>query len=194
MFLSNRSVTHANSEWCVLTVSSAVSCLFDHQTTVSCYNFKLDKDIIHAGLRTGIYGCDMIQTIKRFWVLLSNTNSYICTQLIGFKYCYLLTDKIKCSFFQAVVVLILLYGCTTWTLAKCMEKRLDGNYTRMLRAVLNNSWRQHPTKQQLYGHLPPITKTIQVRQTRHAGHCWRSKVELMSDILLWTSSYGKTTS
>ncbi len=25
-----------------------------------------------------------------------------------------------------------------------------------------------------YGHLPPITKTIQVRRTRHAGHCWRS--------------------
>ena len=31
-----------------------------------------------------------------------------------------LTDKIKCSFFQAVVVSILLYGCTTWTLTKRM--------------------------------------------------------------------------
>ena len=31
-------------------------------------------------------------------------------------------------------------------------KKLDGNYTRMLRAILNKSWRQHPTKQQLYGH------------------------------------------
>ena len=53
-------------------------------------------------------------------------------------------------------------------------KKLDGNYTRMLRAILNKSWRQHPTRHQLYGHLPPITKTIQVRRTRHAGHCWRS--------------------
>ncbi len=34
-----------------------------------------------------------------------------------------------------------------------MEKKLDGNYTRMLRAILNKSWRQYPTKQQLYGHL-----------------------------------------
>ena len=50
-----------------------------------------------------------------------------------------LTDKIKRSFFQAAVVSILLYGCTTWTLTKCMEKKLDGNYTRMLRAILNNS-------------------------------------------------------
>ena len=80
-----------------------------------------------------------------------------------------LTDKMKCSFFQAVVTLILLYGCTTWTLTKRLEKKLDGNYTRMLRAILNKSWRQHPTRHQLYGHLPPITKTIQVRRTRHAG-------------------------
>ena len=71
-----------------------------------------------------------------------------------------------------------------------LERRLDGNYTRMLRAVLNKSWRQHPTRLQLYGHLPPITKTIQVRRTRHAGHCWRSKDELISDVLLWTPTYG----
>ena len=72
-----------------------------------------------------------------------------------------------------------------------MEKKLDGNYTRTLWAILNKSWRQHPTKQQLYGHLPPITKTIQVRRTRHAGHCWKSWDELTSDILLWTSSHGR---
>ena len=67
-----------------------------------------------------------------------------------------------------------------------LEKKLDGNYTRMLRAILNKSWRQHPTRHQLYGHLPPITKTIQVRQTRQAGHCWRSRDELIRDVLLWT--------
>ena len=66
-----------------------------------------------------------------------------------------LTDKMKRSFFQAAVTSILLYGCTTWTLTKRLEKKLDGNYTRMLRAILNKSWRQHPTRHQLYGHLPP---------------------------------------
>ena len=71
---------------------------------------------------------------------------------------------------QAVVVSILLYGCTTWTLTKRLEKKLNGNYTRMLWAILNKSWRQHPTRHQLYALLPPITKTIQVRWTRHAGH------------------------
>ena len=86
-----------------------------------------------------------------------------------------LTDKMKCSFFQAAVVSILLYGCTTWTLT-----------------ILNKSWRQHPTRHQLYGHLPPITKTIQARRAMHAGHCWRSKDELISDVLLWTPAYGQS--
>ena len=80
-------------------------------------------------------------------------------------------------FFQAVVISILLYGCTTCTLTKSMEKKLDGNYT-----ILNKSWRQYPTKQQLYSHLPLI---------RYVGHCWRCKDELISDILLWTSSHGQ---
>ena len=65
--------------------------------------------------------------------------------------------------------------------------RLD----RMLRAILNKSWWQHPTWHQLYGLLPPITKTIQIRRTRHAGHYWRSRDELISDVLLWTPTYGR---
>ena len=97
----------------------------------------------------------------------------------------------KRSFFQAPVVSILLYGYTTWTLTKRLEKRIDGNYTKMLRAIFNNSWRQHSTMHQLYGHLHRITKTIKVIRTNHAGHCWRSKDELISDILLWTPSYGR---
>ena len=98
----------------------------------------------------------------------------------------------KRSFFQAAVVSILLYGCTTWTLTKRLEKKLNGNYTRMLRAILNKSWQQHPTRRQLYGHLPPVTKTIQARRTRHAGHCWRSKDKIVSDVLLWTPAYGQS--
>ena len=102
-----------------------------------------------------------------------------------------LTDKMKGSFFQAVDASILLYGCTTWTLTKRLEKKLDGNYTRMLRAILDKSCRQHPTRHQLYGHLSSITKTILVTQTRHAGHCWRSRDELTSDVLLWTPAYSR---
>ena len=73
-----------------------------------------------------------------------------------------LTDKMKRSFFQAAVTSILLYGCTTWTLTKRLEKKLDGNYTRMLRAILNKSWQQHPTRHQLYGHLPLSRKLFKL--------------------------------
>ena len=92
----------------------------------------------------------------------------------------------KRSFFQTTLVSILLYGCTIWTLNKRAEKKLGGNYTKMLQAISKKSWRQHTTKQQLYSHLPLITKTIQVRRTKHEEHCWRSGDELISDILLWT--------
>ena len=48
-----------------------------------------------------------------------------------------------------------------------------------------------PTRHQLYGHLSPITKTIQVIRTRHAGHCWRSRHEFIRDVLLWISTHGR---
>ena len=96
------------------------------------------------------------------------TNAWIAIDRLSVIWKLDLSNKINCSFFQAAIVSVLLNGCTTWTLTKHMEKKLESNCTRMLRAVLNKSWRHHPTKQQLYGHLPPISKTIQIRQTRHA--------------------------
>ena len=69
-----------------------------------------------------------------------------------------LTDKIKRSFFQAAIVSILQYGFTTWTLTKRMEKNLDSNYTRILRAILNKSWRQHPTKSSCTANYHPPRK------------------------------------
>ena len=95
--------------------------------------------------------------------------------------CFENEDKIDCQTLQTLI----------WTLTKRLEKKLDGNYTRMLRAILNKSWQQHPTRHQLYGHLPPITKTIQVRRTRYAGHCWRSRNELIRDVHLWIPTHGR---
>ena len=102
-----------------------------------------------------------------------------------------LTDKMKRSFFQAAVTSILLYGCTTWTLTKRLEKKIERQLHKNAACNLNKSWRQHPARHQLYGHLPPITKTIQVRRTRHAGYCWRNRDELIRDVLLWTPTRGR---
>ena len=57
--------------------------------------------------------------------------------------------------------------------------------------IKKKSWGQHSTEHQLYGHLPLITKTIQVRRTWHARHSWRSRDELISDLLLYTPTYGR---
>ena len=98
-----------------------------------------------------------------------------------------LSDKIKAQFFPSSDRV----SSTIWSLTKRIEKKLDGNYTRMLRAILNKSWKQHPTKQRLYAHLRPIYTNIQIRRTRHIGHTWRSKNELINDVLLWTSLHGR---
>ena len=138
-------------------------------TTLDGASLKLEDKFIYLGSSVSPTEKDIDTRLTKAWTAIDRLSIIWKSDL---------TDKMKCSFFQAAVVSILLYRCTTWTLTKRLEKKLDGNYMRMLRAILNKSWWQHPTRQQLYGHLPPITKTIQVRRTRHAGHCWRSKDEL----------------
>ena len=73
--------------------------------------------------------------------------------------------------------------------AKYIEKKLAKNCTKMRWAILNKSWKQHPLKQ-LYGHQLPISKTIQIRWTRHVGYCWKSKDKIINDVFLWTPSHG----
>ena len=165
-----------------------------HKMEYMCFNqtgniFTLDGSSLKLIDKFNYLGSSVSSTEKDIDMLLMKAWTAIDKLSILWKSD--LTNKMKCSFFQAVVVSILLYGCTTWMLMKWLEKKLDSNYTRMLWAILNMSWRQHPTKHQLCSHLPPIMKTIQVRRTRHAGHCWRSRDELISDVLLWTPTYGQ---
>ena len=165
------------------------------KTEFMCFNQKgdistVDETSLKLVDKFTYLGSSVLSTEKDIHTQLTKAWTAIDRLLIIWK--SNLTDKMKRSFFQAAVVSILLYGCTTWTLTKRLEKRLDGNYTRILRAILNKSWQQHPTMHQLYGHLPPIKKTIQVRRTRHAGHCWRSKDEIVSDVLLWPPAHGQS--
>ena len=80
---------------------------------------------------------------------------------------------------------MLLYGATTWTLSKALENKLNGAYTRMLRAVTNSTWQDHSTNAEVYGDLSPVVDVIRERRTRFARHSFRSKNELVSDLLLW---------
>ena len=165
-----------------------------HKTEYMCFNqagdistlegtsLKLVDKFTYLGSSVSSTEKDIDMRLTKWWTAIDKLSIIWKSDLTG---------KMKRNFFQAAVVSILLYGCTTWTLTKRLEKKLDGNYTRMLWAILNKSWRQHPTRHQLYGHLPPITKTIQVRRTRHAGHCWISRDEFISDVLQWTPTYGR---
>ena len=90
-----------------------------------------------------------------------------------------LTDKMKHNFFQVAVVSML---------TKRLEKKqLHKNAVSNFEQVLEATSLKAPTV------WPPtlITKTIQVRRTRHAGHCWRSRDDIISDVLLWTPFYGR---
>ena len=102
-----------------------------------------------------------------------------------------LCRDLKIQFFRATVESVLLYGAECWSLTKQQQKRLDGCYTRLLRASLNISWKQRLTNKVLYGSIPPISQTVRERRLRFAGHCSRAKDECISDVLLWRPRHGK---
>ena len=102
-----------------------------------------------------------------------------------------LNKGLKRNFFRAAVESVLVYGSVTWTLTQSIEKNIDGAYTRMLRAVMNTSWRDHLTNEQLYSGIPKISKSIRIQRLRFTGHCCRSQDELASDIILWQIHHGK---
>ena len=129
-----------------------------HKTEVMCFyqksdistqdgtSLKLVDKFTYQGSSVSSTEKDIDTRLKKAWTAIDRLSIIWKSNL---------TDKMKRSFFQAAVVSVLLYGCTTWTLTKRLEKKLNGNYTRMLRAILNKSWPQHPTRRQLYG--PPTT-------------------------------------
>ena len=115
-----------------------------HKTEYMCFNQTGDISTL---------GSSSLKLVDKFTYLESSvsstekdinmwlTNAWIAIDRLSVIWKSDLTDKMKRSFFQAAIVSILLYGCTTWTLTKHMEKKLGGNYTRMLRAILNKSWK-----------------------------------------------------
>ena len=93
---------------------------------------------------------------------------------------------VKIKIFRAAIEPILLYGSETWTLSSKQQCRLDGCYTRLLRRVLNISWKKHPTiATYLYGDPTRISTQVKRRRIQFAGHCARATDELVSSFVLW---------
>ena len=89
----------------------------------------------------------------------------------------------KLAFFRAYVENILLCGSETWTMKKALQDRLDGTNTRLLMRVQNISWREHRTKAETYGDISPISSTVARRRARFAGHAFRAKDQIISDMI-----------
>ena len=82
-------------------------------------------------------------------------------------------EKIAEDFFQTMAISVLLYGCTTIILS-----RNSGSSTKKKTGAARN--------------FPLISLIIQIKRTRHAGHCCKSKEELIRDGFLWTPTHGHT--
>ena len=147
-------------------------------------NIKAVEEFTYLGSNIASTKRDVQIRLGKAWSALNKLNTIWKSSL---------PKKLKINFFRATVESVLVYGSTSWTLTKSLEQTLDGAYTRMLRAVLNISWKQHPTKKQLYGNLPPISVSIREKRLRFAGHCFRNKDELASDLILWQPLHGNRT-
>ena len=102
--------------------------LCQRRSTLNGSFLKIEDKFTYLGSSVSSTETDINTWLEKAWTVIDKLSVIWKSDL---------TDKIKCSFFHAAVVSILLYSCTTWTLTKRMEKKLDGNYTRMLQAILN---------------------------------------------------------
>ncbi|KAI8498174.1 hypothetical protein Bbelb_241180 [Branchiostoma belcheri] len=103
----------------------------------------------------------------------------------------LLSRGLKVRLFLSTVEAVLLCGCEAWTLTTKLEKQLNGCYTRLLRTALNIHWSQHVTNRDLYADLPRFSGKIRSRRLRFAGHCHRSREEIVAELVLWTPKHGR---
>ena len=76
-------------------------------------------------------------------------------------------------------------------MVKSLEKRINGCYTKLLRMVLNVSWKDKWSNKKLYNDMPNITNIIATRRLIIAGHCIRHKEEAKGHNLIFWEPKGK---
>ena len=100
--------------------------------------------------------------------------------------------SLKIRFFLSSVESILLYGSEAWTVPADLKSKIDGCYTKLLRRVLNVKWQEHMTNERLYQNLPKLSKKIQIRRLKFAGHCARATDQPVNRLLFWSPQGGRT--
>ena len=102
--------------------------------------------------------------------------SAIIRRLIGIWKSIAISNHLKIRLFNCLVVLILLYNATTWTMNKTLTKALTSGYNRLLRYALNIHWTlgvHQRTNAEVYAayNLQPIASILRRRRLTFAGHC-----------------------
>ena len=145
-------------------------------------NIKKVDDFKYLGSYIGSTEYDINIRIAKAWAALNNLNIIWKSNL---------RENLKINFFRAAVETVIVYGSVTWKMTVAMERKIDGTYTRILRAIKNKHWNLHLTNEELYKNIPKISETIRKQRLSFAGHSWRNKDELASDLLLWNPQHGK---
>ena len=96
-------------------------------STLNGSSLKLVDKFAYLGSSVSLTETDIDTRLAKAWTAIDSLSVIWKSDL---------TDKIKCSFFQAADVLILLYGCTTWTLTERMEKSLTATTQECCEQVL----------------------------------------------------------
>ena len=148
-------------------------------STLNSSSLKLVAKFTYLGSSVSLAKTDINMWLAKAWTAINRLSYGSQTWLIKWK------------FFQAVIMLILLYRCTTWTLTKHMEKKLMATTQECSEQYWARPGGSTPQSSSCTATYHQSWKIIQIRQTRHAGHWWRSKDELISDVLLWTPSHGR---
>ena len=92
--------------------------------------------------------------------------------------------------FRATTESILTYGCATWTLTQADENKLDGTYTKMLRAVFNINWNDRISNKQLYAGHQKLSQIIRTRRFKLAGHMFRDEKNPAHSLVTWKPKHG----
>ena len=116
-------------------------------STLNGSSLKLVDKFTYEGSNISSTGTDINTWLTKAWTAIDSLSVIWKSNL---------TDKMKRSFFPSNGRV----DTAVWTNSLT-------DYTRMPRAILNMSWKQHSRNLWMYGHLPPITKTIKVRRTRY---------------------------
>ena len=82
----------------------------------------------------------------------------------------------------------LLYGSETWTFNNSLEKSSNGCYTKLLRMVLNVSWKDKWSNKKLYNEMPIITNIIATRRLSNTGYCIRHNEESYHNLIFCLTS------